>query len=122
MEEYLGYSIYTKKMRFKMNKIVLVLALGLFSTASFSQVRRWFHTPMNCYISGSVARCQATNYRFRPIYCEAQASAVTSFGYRLNGFFRGWVQPRQSAFVFIRANNPYRDPIVQARANARCLF
>jgi hypothetical protein len=105
-----------------MNKVLVLTLMLIFSTISSAQVRRWFNQPMNCCISGNGASCQVTNFRHRPIYCEAQASARTYYGYFLNGFFRGWVQPRQSAYIYIRANNSYRDPVIAANARARCLF
>ena len=105
-----------------MNRLLLLLTLSLFTTTGYSQVGRWFHQPANCFINAGQASCQVTNFRFAPIFCEARASARTYFGFTLTSFFRGWIQPRQSAFVVVRANNPFRDPIVNTNAWARCLF
>lgn len=105
-----------------MNKIFIAITICFVSTASSAQVRRWFYQPMNCFVSGSGANCQTVNHRFNPIYCEAEASARTYRGFFLRGFFRGWIQPRQSGYIYINANNPYRDPIVRTQARARCLF
>lgn len=103
-------------------KKLFILTILLFSVSASSQVRRWFYQPMNCYIDGFGARCQTINHRFQPIYCEAQAVGLTSYGFSLRSFFRGWIQRGQSAYVFVRANNPYRDPLVNVHAQARCLF
>ena len=105
-----------------MKKALTILCISLFSLTAQAQVGRWFHHPMNCYIDSMGARCQAINHGFRTVYCEAEVSAITYRGFFLKGFFKGWVQPRQSAYIYVQANNPYRDPIVNTRAQARCLF
>lgn len=104
-----------------MKKLIAIFMMTI-SIQSFAQVRRWFYQPINCFIDGRGASCQTTNYRFNSIFCEAQAFAQTSYGYVLNGFYQGWIQPGQSAFVYVRANNPFTDPVIRANATARCLF
>lgn len=105
-----------------MKKYMLVLFVCLFSSTSFSQSRRWFYQPMNCYVSGTIANCVTTNYRFEPIFCEAQVNAITYTGKVISKYFEGWIQVRENGVITVKISEDDNDTIVNIKSTARCLF
>ncbi len=106
-------------------KILKALALTFllfYSLKSFSY--QWFNVQANCYINNySSASCQACNWNsYRPMFCHMNVSAQSSRGAFFNAFQNGYVYPGQCITGFVRANNPYFDPLVFAQANVRCRF
>jgi len=98
-------------------KKLLVIGLTLVSFKSFA----WFNVQANCrLVSGAVARCVVANNYGRPMYCQIGASGQTAYGYWMEGYGEGVVQPGMFMYAEVYANNPYTDPLVSASAGAQC--
>lgn len=100
-----------------MKKIFLLSSI-LLSLNSFA-----FYAQVNCEIQyGATAACTVYNQFPRPIYCQLNGNGQTQSGAYVNLYGNGWVAPYDSANLFIKANNPYIDPLVFVNANANCTF
>lgn len=99
-------------------KKLSVLALVLMSF----QAQAWFNLNANCYIQGGVqAQCEVCNFiSYRPIRCVMNVRGVSSYGAHMTAQLNGIIQPGVCANGYVRANNPYIDPLVHATAVVRC--
>ncbi|MEE3079841.1 MAG: hypothetical protein VX341_10930 [Bdellovibrionota bacterium] len=100
-------------------KIISFLIIS-YSASAFN----WFPVQSYCQLNqGQGASCQVCNWQgYRPIFCRMNVVGRSSYGAFFNGFQQGWVYPGQCISGFVRANNPYYDPLVFANANAQCRF
>lgn len=99
-------------------KAFLLIVMALFSLKAYS-----YSVPMNCsFVNQSYATCTLYNNSVRPIYCTANARGRTWRGFWVNASGHGVVYPGQFMNVYVRAHNPYYDPIVSARAVAHCRY
>ena len=100
--------------------IIVILGLVLGSAANAQQ---WFSVNANCSVNAGNIQCTACNYSYnRAISCRLDARAVSAYGYWMNQYNTGTLYPGNCMNVYIYANNPYNDPIVNGSASAQCRF
>ncbi|MCF8059230.1 MAG: hypothetical protein K9K67_08040 [Bacteriovoracaceae bacterium] len=101
-----------------MRSLLIILSF-VYSLNSFA----WFNVQANCWLNGGTnAVCEACNNTYQPLYCEMQVQGVTNASYWFDGFQNGYVYSGQCIRGVVYANNPYVDPLVNARAVVRCRF
>jgi len=87
-----------------------------------ASAQAWFQVSARCQVNAGQASCAVYNQYYRPIYCRVQGGGTTYFGMYMNGNINGWVRPGANMFLNVWAQNPSRDPMVRAYANAQCRF
>lgn len=105
-----------------MNNIAKLMIFLCLSLSSFAY--NWFPVQSFCQLTGGVgASCQVCNYQgYRPIFCVMNINGSSAYGAYFNGHQRGLVYPGLCMNGFVRAYNPYRDPLVSANAVTQCRF
>lgn len=102
----------------------LLLAFLFTLPLSTSANQQKFNLNATCFLqSGAQAVCEVCNYQFsRPVACEMQARGLTSRRFWFTGFNRAILYPGQCMNAVVYANNPYVDPLIDARAAVNCRF
>lgn len=101
------------------------MMLFVFVVVGFlSTTQAYVNASANCWVNGGgQAVCEVCNsYYSSPIACRMNIRGLTANGYWLNGRQSGYVMPGQCINGYVRANNPYVDPLIDANVNFNCRF
>jgi hypothetical protein len=101
-----------------MKKLILLTALSLTSLTNAQA----FFLQADCRFDMAQGECEVVNQTYQPIYCDLRAQGITRSGFYANGFVNGWIMPGQTAYVYVNANNPYIDPLVNVNGSANCRY
>ncbi|MGI4992000.1 hypothetical protein ACRXCV_05195 [Halobacteriovorax sp. GFR7] len=105
-----------------MKKFMMLFAFVI--VGSLSNAQAYVSANANCWVNGGgQAVCEVCNHYYsRPIYCNMNMRGLTAYGAWMTAFQNGYVMPGQCINGFVRANNPYVDPLVDANVNFNCRF
>lgn len=101
-----------------MKKLILIASTLL--TLSTAAEARYFQMGVQCYAGQAKAECVAYNDSNQVLFCRGKIYGETSYGYRAKGSQKGTVYPGQRFYMYVRANNPYQDPLIDAWGNVEC--
>lgn len=94
--------------------MILITLLPLMTNA--------FSLQAYCQVNRAQATCFVNNHLYQPVFCQAQATGITSYGYAANAWANGWIYPGQSVSLYVYAQNPYNDPLMNAQVFTNCRF
>lgn len=104
-----------------MKKLVLIASTLL--TLSTAAQARYFRMGADCFVqSGRKGICVAYNDSNRPMYCRGRVYGETYYGYSFRANGSGTVYPGQEFYLYVYAQNPMNDPLVQTSGNIECRF
>ena len=103
-----------------MKKLLIAAFLMTCSVQAFAY--NWFPVQARCQVNAATARCSVYNQYYRPMFCKVRVAGRTSYGFSAVNNMNISVRGGAYGYAHVRANNPYRDPLVAARASVQCRF
>jgi hypothetical protein len=96
-----------------MNFFLLFLLALSFSSQAFILTAQ-------CSFNNQVGICHVVNNTGELIFCNLEASGKTSRGARGRFYERGFLPSGSSMSVYVYANNPQLDPLIEVGGFAKC--
>ncbi len=97
----------------------------IFSIAAFvfclvPSAHAWFPMQAYCQVTPAQASCSVYNPYPHMIFCQGRAVGTTYSGMTFWSGFNQPVYPFTSAFAYVRAANPWADPLTYAASDIWC--
>lgn len=102
-------------------KKALLIGLTLLSISTAAQAQ-YFKVQANCHFNNRIGECSAYNGSNRPMYCRGKIYGHTYYGFTARGRQSGWVRPRGSFYMYVYAQNPGNDPLIETTGQIECRF
>lgn len=105
-----------------MKKSIIAATIGAIFASSAAHAQSWFSANANITVNTAYSRAVVQNSFPNPIYCQGYVYGRTYSGFQANSWMDTMIPAGGYGEIYVYANNPNMDPIVDGWADIRCRF